>query len=202
MSESKAIRIKPIKKTTLSVRIAGLTPLIHHKFSQKAKEQMRRKKGGSKTKEREPLDAEAECEAATYRLSDGSPAIPVSQVKNAMCSAAHKDLGFEKKLVRSGLFIFADEGFLCRLDTPGGKMREDVVRVGMGSADLRYRPCYEEWAVNLTIEFDADQVSPEDIVNLLERAGFGIGCGEWRPEKDGEFGRFCVDREQSIRVSA
>ncbi|OFW99285.1 MAG: hypothetical protein A3E78_11910 [Alphaproteobacteria bacterium RIFCSPHIGHO2_12_FULL_63_12] len=202
MSEAKQIKIRPIKKTMLGVRIVGITPLIHHQFSAKAREQMRRKKEGSKTKTREALNAQAEFEAASYFLSDGSPAIPVSQIKNAMCSAAHKDLGFEKKLVRSGIFVHADEGFLCRLDTPGSKMREDVVRVGMGSADLRYRPCYEEWGVDLRIEFDADQVSPEDIVNLLERAGFGVGCGEWRPEKDGEFGRFRVDRDQQIRVSS
>jgi hypothetical protein len=30
---------------------------------------------------------------------------------------------------------------------------------------------------------------------MIERAGFGVGIGEWRPEKDGDYGRFRVDRD-------
>lgn len=73
------------------------------------------------------------------------------------------------------------------------KLREDVCRVGMGTADLRYRPVYWPWAVDLDIAFDADVISPEKIVNLLTRAGLHVGVGEWRPsspKRTGEFGLF------------
>lgn len=194
-------RIKPVEVHTLKVRIKGLTPLIHHQFAEKARIQIRDKKLGKKTKNREVCDPQAEYEAASYKLSDGSPAIPAIQIKKAMTMAAHKDLGFERSLLRRGLFIRADEGFLCKLNTTGSKMREDVVRVGMGGTDLRYRPEYGTWSVDLTIDFDAELLKPDDIVNLLERAGFGVGLGEWRPEKDGEFGRFEVERGQTMRVT-
>ena len=66
--------------------------------------------------------------------------------------------------------------------------------VGMGSTDLRYRPEFSEWSILLRIEYDTEWISADTIVNLLERAGFGIGIGEMRPQKGGEFGRFQVDR--------
>ena len=42
------------------------------------------------------------------------------------------------------------------------------------------------------IEFDNDQFSPGQILNLLQRAGFSQGLGEWRPERNGDFGTFEV----------
>jgi len=73
-------------------------------------------------------------------------------------------------------------------------MREDMVRVGMGVADIRYRPQFDPWAAKVRIAFNAAAISPEQIANLLDIAGFGVGVGEWRPEKDGSFGRFHVSR--------
>jgi hypothetical protein len=64
----------------------------------------------------------------------------------------------------------------------------------MGAADLRYRPQFDQWSVDINIEYDADLLQQGDIVNLIDRAGFGVGVGEWRPEKGGEFGRFAVKR--------
>ena len=69
-------------------------------------------------------------------------------------------------------------------------MREDMVRVGMGTADLRYRPEFKSWSISLPIEYNADAITLEQIVNLVNLAGFGVGIGEWRPERDGQYGMF------------
>ena len=42
------------------------------------------------------------------------------------------------------------------------------------------------------IDYDEEMMQIDTIINLLNRAGFGVGIGEWRPEKDGQFGRFRV----------
>lgn len=70
-------------------------------------------------------------------------------------------------------------------------MRTDMVRVGMGSADVRYRPEYLQWNAELTIEFNSGTVSIDQIYQLVKAAGYGCGIGEMRPEK-GKFnyGRF------------
>src|SRR3546814_17616345 len=70
--------------------------------------------------------------------------------------------------------------------------REDMVRVGMGTADIRYRPEFPEWSILAAIKFNDSVISAEQIANLLSTAGFAIGIGEWRPERKGQFGRFTV----------
>ena len=77
-------------------------------------------------------------------------------------------------------------------DTP--IMREDMVRIGMGSADLRYRAEYRNWSMNLELEYNASgDYTLEQIVNIINAGGYACGLGEWRPEKDGDFGRYHIE---------
>lgn len=72
-------------------------------------------------------------------------------------------------------------------------IREDMVRVGMGSADIRYRAEFRNWYADLKVVFNANgQYSKEQVINLINAGGYACGVGEWRPEKDGQFGMFHV----------
>ena len=44
-------------------------------------------------------------------------------------------------------------------------------------------------------------LTTDDIINLMNRAGFGVGLCEMRPEKGKEFGRFEVDTTHVIADS-
>ena len=187
------VNLKPINVRTMRVTIEGTSPLIMHKWSDKAMRQMREKGLGKKTKERDARNPEIESKSATYYTSDKKYGVPLLALKSAIIMAAHKDIGIEKTLVRKGLFIKSpDADLILPMKCSAPKIREDCVRVGMGAADLRYRPQFDEWSVELNMEYDADLLQPTDIVNLIDRAGFGVGICEWRPEKGGEFGRFRV----------
>ena len=70
-------------------------------------------------------------------------------------------------------------------------MREDLVRVGMGTADLRYRAMYSNWDLVLTVEYPEHLLDESTVVSLID-AGGRNGIGEWRPERDGSFGTFEV----------
>ena len=72
-------------------------------------------------------------------------------------------------------------------------MREDMVRIGMGTADLRYRGEFKNWATTLTIRYIPFAISMEQIINLFNVGGFSCGVGEWRPEKGGSFGMYHVE---------
>lgn len=187
------VKLKPINTRQMRCVIKGTSPLIQHKWSEKALIMMREKGSGKKTKDREARNPEAESEAATYRDSSGNYAIPVLALKSAIISAAHKDIGIEKTLVRKALFIKSNPDMMLPMQCSEPVTREDSVRVGQGSADLRYRPQFDDWSVEFTVEIDADLLQPADVVNLIDRAGFGVGIGEWRPEKGGEYGRFQVE---------
>lgn len=185
--------LKKIEVRTLEVRIKGISQLVQHQWSEKAKRQIAEKQAGKKTKNREPRDAEQECNDAAYRTIDGKYGIPVTAIKSALISAAHKDLGIEKTLLRKGLFLpCSDPNGVLPMDCGEPTMRTDLVRVGMGTADIRYRPSWEEWGLTLKVKYDATLLREDDILNLINRAGFGVGVGENRPEKGGEWGRFEV----------
>jgi len=198
-----AITMKPIKSETITLRLKSLSPLIQHKWSEKALKMIRDKHAGKKTKTREVRDPEAEAIAATYFTDEGGYGLPAMAIKSSLITAAHKDIGIEKTLLRKSLFLHcSDSNNILALESDDPIMREDCVRVGAGSADLRYRPEFRNWTVEITFTFDAELLQVEDIINLVNRAGFGCGVGEWRPEKGGEFGRFQVDETFAVNTTA
>lgn len=189
------LMMKEIERVRVKLRIIGTTPLIQHKWSEKAKEMIREKHSGRKTRDRAPRDPEKEAEDATYRTRDGDYGVPAMAIKTALLTAAHKDLGVPRSLVQKAIHIeVEDMDLILPLDCEEPEIREDPVRVGQGSADLRYRPCFHDWAVDMEWTVDTSLLRVEDLVNLMNRAGFGVGLCEWRPEKGGEYGRFEVDR--------
>lgn len=195
-----AISLKPISKRRMTFGIRSTSPLIMHQWSEKAKREMRDKQQqGKKTKTREKRVPEEEAKAATYTTKDGDVGIPGMAFKSAILSAAHRDLGIEKTLVRKALFLVADDpNNVLKIECSEPTVREDMVRVGQGSADLRYRPEFAEWSCQITLEVDAELLQAQDVLALVSRAGFGIGICEWRPEKGGEFGRFEVDPDVPV----
>ena len=74
--------------------------------------------------------------------------------------------------------------------------REDMVKIGgiSKTADLRYRPAFVDWKIDLIVTLiDTGTFTMESIINALNLAGFTNGIGEWRMERDGDFGRFHVE---------
>ena len=71
-------------------------------------------------------------------------------------------------------------------------MREDPVILNGKTADLRYRAEFTNWSCTLMIRYNKNTYSPEQIINLFNTAGFGVGVGEWRVERNGSNGMFHV----------
>lgn len=196
-----AITLKPINRQRVTFTIKGTSPIIQHKWSEKAKKEIRDKKLGDKKKNRDKLDMDAEYQSAMYKTDAGEYGIPVLAFKASLIGAAHKDLGLEKTLVKKAFFVpCTDSNMIVPMECSDPVMREDYVRVGMSGTDLRYRPEFKDWSVEITAEIDADMLTIENIAMLINRAGFGVGIGEWRPEKGGEFGRFQIDQTKPIDV--
>lgn len=187
---STAIELPPINIQTVSFMLIGDSPLIVHAWSEKAKRQMLDKQMKKASKAKEAKDPEADYENCFYRTATGAYGFPAIGVKSAMISACRfADL---KMTVARGAFHI-DAEMLEVIGEP--RPREDMVRVGMGTADIRYRPEFVDWRIPVTLKINASAISAEQVANLLNIAGFGVGIGEWRPERNGQYGRFHVASE-------
>jgi len=192
------ITLKPINIKRMTVTIEGTALLVQHRFSEKRRKELRDSHAGRKTKDRDTRDPAAEFEDAIYRTADGRCGVPLEAIKASIVEAAHKDIGIEKTLTRKSLRILCDDpGGILAMDCEEPTMREDWVRVGRGSTDLRYRPQFPKWEVTFTMEYNADNLQPKDILTLIDLAGFGVGIMEGRPQKGKEWGRFRVKAEDA-----
>lgn len=98
------------------------------------------------------------------------------------------------KTTARGAFHIVNEGEFAVIEgTP--TIREDMVRIGGASktADICFRGEFKTWRTELLIQFNSRVISMAQIINLFRLGGFANGVGEWRPARDGTFGRFHVE---------
>lgn len=189
------IELPKLEIQRVRIRVIGDSPLIMHKWSDKAKEMMRMKQQKKATQGREAKDPQRDFEDSIHRLDDGRPGFPAIGFKAAAVTACTSIAGVTKVAARQAFHILGD---LVPIIGPAPTMREDMVRIGMGVADIRYRAEFWPWSADLEISYNTRALSIEQIMNLLNTAGFGVGVGEWRPERDGQFGRFHCAADDEI----
>lgn len=199
------VNISPISAETLLVPIVGTAPLIVHRFSEKAKKQMLDAMQGRKSP-KQPKDPQAEYEAAFYRTKDGY-GFPAVAFKAATVGAARffgKDVTMTS--LRQFLFfkgVLSDKDPQPLVEIVGDpRMREDVVTVNRGGSDLRYRPEFPEWQTILEVVYVSSMLTRDSVLSLIDAAGMGVGVGEWRPEKSGDFGTYKIDPIRDITVTS
>lgn len=187
---SKAEQIVELKRLNIqriALKLVGTSPLIMHKWSDKAKREMLDKQMKKAKVAKSAKDPQADFEASMYRDSEGNPCFPSVAFKAAAVDAAVA-MDMKKTNLRQSFHV---EGEMVTIEGEPS-LREDMVRVGMGTADIRHRAEFKQWSCTLRIAFNANLISAEQLINLFENAGFGIGIGEWRPQRDGSFGMFRV----------
>lgn len=204
---SDQIQLNKIDVETLAVPIIGTTPLIVHRWSDKAKRQMLDTQQGKK-KVKEIRDPQADYEASFYRIAtdDGDRyGFPVLAFKAATIGAARfydKSVtmtSLRQMLFFKGVLTKADPQQLVQIDGEP-HMREDVVRVGQGT-DLRYRGEFSEWSGVLNVSYVTSSLSRDSVLSLIDAGGMGVGVGEWRPQKSGEFGTYMIDHSREIEAT-
>jgi hypothetical protein len=189
-SASPVIELPPFDLRRMELRLIGDAPLICHAWSSKAKAEMLAKQIKRAQEARPAKDPEQDYQDSLYRHPDGGWAFPAIAFKAAAVDACSHVSGITKVAARGAFHII---GQWVRIEGEPA-MREDMVRIGMGStADLRYRGEFDPWAATVPLQYNASLMSAEQIVHLFNIAGFGVGVGEWRPQRDGIYGRFRVE---------
>jgi hypothetical protein len=188
----KTVSVMDFKIQSVEIPIIGISPLIVHKFSEKAKKQIEDKQQGkAQNSKRERRNPQEDYEGAKHISSDGWEGFPAAGFKAAIIRAA-KVTGMVMKDTQTALFVEADCPYTQLVKIEGEcRLREDMVRIGMGSADVRYRPEYPEWKAVLRITYNEGILSLDQVFQLVKTAGFFCGIGEMRPEKTKfNFGRW------------
>jgi hypothetical protein len=185
------VSIKAPHLETAVFEIVGNAPLVVHRFSAKAKAAMLAKmEAGStakKGKAREKFDVQAAFDGARYRAKAGWDGFNASAIRAAMISACRL-VNFKMTLAKMSVFVVADGWDATEPQIPLvriiGKPRvlESVARVETGQCYVTVRPCFDEWSAKVTIRFDADQFTLQDVTNLLSRVGQQVGICEGRPD--------------------
>jgi hypothetical protein len=192
LMEKVGIEIPKLNLAQLQVMLIGDSPLICHAWSHKAKQAMLDKQMKKAKQAKEAKDPTKDFEESLYKLPSGGYGFPAVAFKAAMVGACRFVENIKMTEARGAFHILGELVPIDGTPTP----REDMVRVGMGTADIRYRGEFKTWRAVLDISYNQSAISAEQIINLLNVAGFGVGVGEWRPERDGSYGRFHVATER------
>lgn len=173
------------------LKIVGDSPLICHNWSDKAKKQMRDRQLGNANAGREKKNPEADFRSSLYPFPGGGYGFPTIAFKKAAVSACTSLDTISHAAAKQAFHIM---GVLTRIEGEP-VMREDMVNVGKTKkdADLRYRAEFDPWSTIIRIRYNLRVLSAEQVVNLFNIAGFAVGVGEWRPQKDGSNGLFHVE---------
>lgn len=184
------MELPPLDIQRVDITVVGDSQLVTQPFSEKARRMMLEGMQGIKPK-KEPRDPIADYERSKYLDEDGDCCVRAIAFKAAAVDAAIQfDKSLTKVFLRGAFHIPAE--LLKIIGTP--IMREDVVRVGMGTADLRYRAEFWPWSVIVPVRYNARNMTLKTLLELFRMAGFSSGIGEYRPSKDGSWGMYHIEQ--------
>lgn len=201
MLATKALAERRATRVMLPVRLTCETPMLTHRWTQKAITQMLGKMVGME-QPREPKDLEKEFNDSWYRNTNGEPCVPCRVIKAAIIEGAISTGKLVSKAeLKRELRVRGYTAPLRMLDEKGKEVsvKEHLtmdVRVAAnqgGSPDIRSRALVPTGAwMDVVLEFPKT-LSPDKVMAALAAAGDTIGLCDWRPERGGEYGTYSVE---------
>jgi hypothetical protein len=180
-----------VKISRITIVVDGRTPLLTHNPQSMGDV----KAPGKESRIPTP---EVEAEAGCYRLAEGTLCIKGDSFRGALLGAAGAWKKKGKATMKSALSHVTVTEELIALKHKDGtpitsyeidSRRAMVQKNGI----IRNRPKFSDWSCELSIEYDPALVSdPRIICDILNDAGARMGVGDYRPSKNGWFGRFTV----------
>ena len=194
MAKEQVVNIKPLKIGRMKIKVVGRTPYMPEPMDMAVLDRYDQKKS-KQTYNKDQISELDKAKEKYYFTSDGKKGIPVRAFFNYMIRASSylfdkKDGGMRN--IKEGINLMGD---IIPLEY---KKEVQLTHWGRMSGQTKaprkiIRNSFENWSCVVEIEYNQEQLSPENIINVLNWAGFHIGVGAFRKEKTGNYGSFYVE---------
>jgi hypothetical protein len=193
MAKQEVMNFKPLQIGTIKIKVIGTSPYMPEPMDMAVLEKYNKIKS-KQNYTKDDISEEEKVKAKFYYTQEGEVGIPARAFYNAMIRASSYLFDIKQGGMRN-----IKEGVTIVGDVLPIKFKKQAVLThwgrtsGMkGSPRKIMRNAFYDWAVDLEIQYNQNNLSAEQIVNVLNWAGFHIGVGGFRKEKTGNFGAFTI----------
>ncbi|MCK9429537.1 MAG: hypothetical protein M0R17_05995 [Candidatus Omnitrophica bacterium] len=194
MGKEEKVNLKVLDIGVLKLKIVGTSPYMPEPMDMEVLEKYNKIKSKQNYK-KDDISEEEKVKVKYYYTDDGKYGIPARAFYNAMIRASSYLFDIKQGGMRN-----VKEGVTIKGDIIPIEFKEQKVLThwgrtsGMKKSPMKImRNAFYDWSVELEIEYNKENLSAEQIVNVLNWAGFHIGVGSFRKEKTGNFGLFRVN---------
>lgn len=210
------IKIKPFKKEAMLVTIKGDCDLILNKMTDEAIEDIKSTQTKTAKGTKEPINMWQRLvgglhwmdgketdytEEGYYRaLENNRVGYDASGIKKGICDAAVRVLGESKStIINANIQVIPEKQNLVPVEFKETEIDESVITNWKGNAFLTYRTIFRDWSCSFVIEYLPDNISRDQVIELLQAMGFAGGIGAHRVGlKGGTNGKFHVEAVEMV----
>jgi hypothetical protein len=213
----KSLEVKPLKTQTIMVTIEGDSDLILNKMSDSSVEEIKDSqtgKTGKKAKEAinmyqrlvegihwmDGKEKDFTEEGWHNALKNNRVGYDASGIKKGICDAAVRVLGETKSTItNANIQVIPEKANLVPIEFKSVGYDESIITNWKGNAFLTYRNVFSGWSAKFKIQFMPDNISIEQVVELVQAMGFAGGIGAHRVGlKGGTNGQFHVSNVELV----
>jgi len=194
MAKEEKVNLKKLEIGVIKVKVIGDSPYLPEPMDMAVLEKYNKIKS-KQNYTKDDISEEEKVKAKFYYTEDEQYGIPARAIYNSMIRASSYLFDIKQGGMRN-----IKEGVTIKGDIiPLNFKKQSVVThwgrtSGMkGSPRKIMRNQFEDWSVELTIEYNKNNLSAEQIINVINWAGFHIGVGGFRKEKTGNYGAFHIE---------
>jgi len=188
------IIVPKLKLNIIKVKIVGTTPLLMDKFPDKVRKEILQKQSGLTKGKKQLRDIDSEFLNAIHFIEDDKIGFPAQAFKSAMIESTSfvGSRDFSKKLLK-GIQIINSEGNDLIPISYEGKISK--LTHYPKDSNTKISPMFNKWGCELIIQYDSNNISPQDLISLLNYSGFYYGIGIWSPRAKcgGKYGMYEVE---------
>ena len=210
------VTIKPFKKEAILVTIKGDCDLILNKMTDEAIEDIKSTQTKSAKGTKEPINMwqrlvgglhwmdgkeNTYTEEGYYNaLKNNRVGYDASGIKKGICDAAVRVLGESKStIINANIQVIPEKQNLVPIHFNETEIDESIITNWKGNAFLTYRTIFRDWTSTFVVEYLPDNISRDQVIELLQAMGFAGGIGAHRVGlKGGTNGKFHVEKVEMM----